>query len=435
MSNPTTNTTNITNTTILDEQCGVNFTCDLSNSRCYLPPTGPICSDLTNIGGYKWRLNSTVFPPIEYLGNQQGVTGGQCESFNYSSWSWSNKTWLLDYLRHHWVPNNGTFSYNNNTIPAGTFINPLDYIGSCFGPNFCSNQICIRKYRSPSSCNSTNQCFDFICGNLTIVNNITEALSNVTFTCVDDNESIINILTNNQARPWNVIPPNNLNHFPNSPNTQYDRPPAYSGQAVAVIAVIVIIFFLIAIGCCIKRFNSSVDTDIDNRSVGGRVRRTGSVLGGGGLSRGNSIRTLPPYTEMAEEEPSDQQGVITALTRYFFPPGELPPPYDSIESRTEDIRRLSTLNYVSDVQDDPNAPIINNSEEMNNTTLDEVRDGVTFEEVTPSEPLSRRSTITRHEGSSTNPLVLPEARDTSFDKDQDQVDETSKLHTQLENEK
>ncbi|CAG8752632.1 5619_t:CDS:1, partial [Dentiscutata heterogama] len=179
------------------------------------------------------------------------------------------------------------------------------------------------------------------------------------------------------------------------------------------------------------------DTEIDNRSVSGRVRRNASVLGGGGLSRGNSIRTLPPYTEMAEE-PSDQQDVITMLTRYFFPPGELPPPYDSIrpnESRTDDIRRLSTLNYVSDVQDDPNAPIINNSEEMNTTTLDEVRDGVTFEELTPSEALSRRSTITRHEGSSTNPLVLPEARDTdspSFDNDQDQVDETSKLHPQLE---
>ncbi|CAG8811156.1 2811_t:CDS:1, partial [Gigaspora rosea] len=246
----------------------------------------------------------------------------------------------------------------------------------------------------------------------------------------------------NQTRPWNVI--STRQNFPNSPNLDNDRTNGgYSGQAIAVIVVIVVILLLISIGCCIKRFNSSVSTDLNSntRNLGGRVRRNGSILGGGALTRENSIRTLPPYTEMAEEptEPTDQQGVMTMLTRYFFPPGELPPPYDSIrpnETRPEDIRRLSTLNYINEGQEDPNEPIINtNSEEMNTNvaTLDEVRDGVTFEELSITEPLSRRSTITRHEGSSTNPLVLPEVRNTdspSFENEQ--ADETAKLNTQLE---
>ncbi|CAG8493437.1 21257_t:CDS:2 [Gigaspora margarita] len=418
--NTTTNTTNGTNTTNtpnitnLVGSCGVNFTCDNSSSSCYLPQSGPICSNLTNSSGYKWRLNPTVFPPIEYLGSQIGRRGGACENFDYSSWSKSNQTWLLEYLRHYWVPNNdGTIPYNDNTLPPGSFVNPLDYIGSCsyLDTIFCLNQTCVVKYRTQNTCTSSNQCVFFACGNMTIGNNnITNALTNMTYNCVDD-RGILGQLTFNQTRPWNVISPRQ--NLPNSPNSDNDRTSGgYSGQAVAVIVVIVIILLLISIGCCIKRFNSSVSTDLNpnTRNFGGRIRRNGSILGGGVLTRENSIRTLPPYTEMAEEptettETTDQQGVMTMITRYFFPPGELPPPYDSIrpnnETRPEDIRR----------------------------------DGVTFEELSLTEPLSRRSTITRHEGSSTNPLVLPEVRNTdspSFENDQDQADETVKLNTQLE---
>ncbi|CAG8752399.1 12121_t:CDS:1, partial [Racocetra fulgida] len=153
---------------------------------------------------------------------------------------------------------------------------------------------------------------------------------------------------------------------------------------------------------------------------------TASILvgGGGGLTRENSVRTLPPYTEMAEE-PSEQPGVISMFTRYFFPPGELPPPYEDLrsnETRNDDIRRISTLNYVSDVQGDPNDPTNRNiTDPEGGNILDDVRGGVTFEELSRSETISPRSTITRQ--------ILPEAggtgtESTSFENDRDQVDET-----------
>ncbi|CAG8790064.1 11818_t:CDS:2, partial [Racocetra fulgida] len=170
-----------------------------------------------------------------------------------------NKTWLLEYLRYHWVPNNSSSysSSNNNTLPPGSFINPLDYI------------------------------------DLTIVNTA-NAESNTSFSCID-NSSILLQLTVNYARPWNVNSPNLQNQPP-----QRDKTPTYSSQAVAVIVVIIIIFSLISVGCCIRKFNSTLRPTDFNRSsrdsrnvggnVGGRVRRTASILvgGGGGLTRENS---------------------------------------------------------------------------------------------------------------------------------------------------
>ncbi|CAG8685514.1 22886_t:CDS:1 [Cetraspora pellucida] len=427
-------------TTNLDSSCGTNFTCGgLGNPSCYLLQTGPVCSDSSrdnNNRNFTWRLNPSVFPPIEYLGRRVG--GGRqtrCVGFNYSSWSQDNKTWLLEYLRYHWVPNNSSsFISNNDTLPPGSFINPLDYIGSCMSSYFCSNGTCILKYPPQTNCNSSIQCDSFACGNLTIVNT-TNIDSNMTFNCVD-NSSILLQLTANYSRPWNV---NLLDQNPNSPPGR-EKIPTYSSQAVAVIVLIIIILTLVSIGCCIKRFNSTLRPTNLDRSAGGRVHRTASLLvgsGGGGLTREDSVRTLPPYTEMADE-PSDQQGVISTFTRYFFPPGELPPPYEDVhsdETRNEDIRRISTLNYISDVHGNPTIPVTTDS-----TTLDEVRDGVTFRDLPSSEPISRRSTITRNDGTGVTPLVslqvLPEAGATdsrSFENVRDQVDETTKLNDNNDN--
>src|SRR6266536_318292 len=89
--------------------CG-GYNC-YSSQVCFAAPEGPICGDTNdgNITTYHWKLNPTVFPPIEYIGNRIGRKfKDSCEIFNYNSWSDVNKSWLLTFFYQNWNSNNIT---------------------------------------------------------------------------------------------------------------------------------------------------------------------------------------------------------------------------------------------------------------------------------------------------------------------------------------
>src|SRR3954470_16063487 len=101
--------------------CGVVLNCN-NSQECFAAPKGPICTNSVD-ANYSWKLNSKVFPPIEYIGNKAGKNHNRCELFDYTGWSSENIDWLLTFFYQNWDSN------NNTTLPSGSFVRPLDNIG------------------------------------------------------------------------------------------------------------------------------------------------------------------------------------------------------------------------------------------------------------------------------------------------------------------
>ncbi|RIA93739.1 hypothetical protein C1645_819036 [Glomus cerebriforme] len=390
--------------------CGVRNNCD-SSQVCFAASEGPICDNInSNNTTYKWRLNFTVFPPLEYIGNIVGrKQKDQCEMFIDNSWSEENKNWLLSFFYQYWN-SNSTIS-----LPLGSFVRPLDYIGSCSNiietPEgiplqqlYCDyDNKCKKKIKTlTKSCYSSNQCLSQLCGYMDARLPI-DGNNQTIGTCVSDGFVAYGLLKGNRA--FNVNPVdnfsdnnnnNNNNNNSNSTDGNNDSNNKNSGMAVIII-ILVVLFSSMAIYAYARRiFKKRDNNDDDTRylrreidpvtgeiitinTLSGRVRRGASILlNRGNLNRSDSIRTLPPYTVMEEDHPnptSNGNGIVNSITQFFFPPGELPPPYEENENNNSN-------NTIHDV------------------TLEEVREGVTIEgsddnSTPPSRRSSLRSTISR----------------------------------------
>ncbi|CAB4485881.1 hypothetical protein RhiirA5_359464 [Rhizophagus irregularis] len=374
------NNSTVNNNNSLTIDCGVRNYC-YNSQVCFAAPEGPICGNVNNnITTYSWKLNSAVFPPIEYIGSTIGrKQRDPCEMFDYNLWSDENKSWLLTFFYQNW---NLT-----NPIPPGSFVRPLDFIGSCSNivisatdislqQLYCDNNKCRKKINTNTqraNCVSSNQCLTQLCG-LTTINQPADGNITVTnTTCINDGFIAYNQLKG--SRSFNVIQGDDVNVKSGNNSDNIDDPKNSSGSMVVIIIILVILFASMAIyGYARKMFkkrdNNEDDTHYLRREIdpetgeiitistaGGRLRRGTSILNrGASLNRSNSIRTLPPYSVVDEERPpSSSNGIVNSIAQFFFPPGELPPPYDSLEEN------VSNNNTVLDI------------------TLDEVREGVTIE--------------------------------------------------------
>ncbi|GET63778.1 hypothetical protein GLOIN_2v1619916 [Rhizophagus irregularis DAOM 181602=DAOM 197198] len=362
------NNSTVNNNNSLTIDCGVRNYC-YNSQVCFAAPEGPICGNVnSNITTYSWKLNSAVFPPIEYIGSTIGrKQRDPCEMFDYNLWSDENKSWLLTFFYQNW---NLT-----NPIPPGSFVRPLDFIGSCSNivisatdislqQLYCDNNKCRKKINTNTqraNCVSSNQCLTQLCG-LTTINQPADGNITVTnTTCINDGFIAYNQLKG--SRSFNVIQGDDVNVKSGNNSDNIDDPKNSSGSMVVIIIILVILFASMAIyGYARKMFkkrdNNEDDTHYLRREIdpetgeiitistaGGRLRRGTSILNrGASLNRSNSIRTLPPYSVVDEERPpSSSNGIVNSIAQFFFPPGELPPPYDSLEEN------VSNNNTVLDI--------------------------------------------------------------------------------------
>ncbi|CAG8612671.1 9468_t:CDS:2, partial [Acaulospora colombiana] len=364
--------------------CG-NYNCS-NGQLCFLSLNGPRCATFnTNLS--LWALSPESFPPIAYLGNELAYSeNDQCEIFSYSNWSNSDKNWLLQYFYNNWLPSPSI----SNKLPNGSFVQPLDYLGSCSGNKlensglpslYCSpyGNICVKKLEASMTCNSSNQCISANCGNIPATS-FSDGTAKPKASCINDSDTSL-FLTSNGTRT--IFLTDDLGKEANSGNVSKPR---------------------------------NRERSIDPLSgEGGRVRRSASALlnRNGTLNRSSSIRTLPPYS--AVDEVTYQPGVVSTIVNYFFPPGELPPPYESEDTRRiltlSDIEQNSTFGSVAENVDESMIPendvIITTKDdaETEPVALLEVR-SVTIEEETPI------SILPNNIESATDLHTLPEIQDT-----------------------
>ncbi|CAG8504391.1 5494_t:CDS:2 [Diversispora eburnea] len=347
--------------------CGKNVTCS-SNQFCYLSSyDGPSC-ELKGSRNKPWMLDNSLFPPIRYIGNIRGEgLRSSCELLNCSRWTYLNKTWLIDYFYRNWINSNSSNSNNETTVPTGSFVNPLEFLGSCrssysLTPDlYCLNRICEKRFNQTDVCTSSNQCLSGNCGDISITNitNLeSESNPNSTLYCVND-YSIWRFLrsTNNST----------------------------TSSTLAALTIIFFTLFVLSTLCCYaKKVMRKQREEYMQRSGEGGLRRGGSLLST--INRSNSVRTLPPYT--AVSDPPNQTdinpGIFSTLTNFLFP-GELPPPYEDENDGSEDhnIRRFTNLNFINDIQNIDESREMERGDESDredHTTI-EVRDG--GEEETP----------------------------------------------------
>ncbi|CAI2180628.1 5250_t:CDS:2 [Funneliformis geosporum] len=326
--------------------CGA-VTCE-DPQQCFAKRQGPKCGKRGT-----WRLNPMVFPPIEYRGRKIGKKeDDRCILFDYSSWT------------------------NEN---INCFVRPLDYIGSCnyvlpyelessnkifLQQLYCDNGLCKKKFDTEdSSCFSSNQCLSQLCGDA-IATQPNDG--NTTFTgttCRFDNFAAYDQLKGN--RDLNVIINNEHHHTDNKQKNGRNS----DSMLVVVIILLIILFGLIICGYARRLFRKQDDNNDNNYSrraidpetgeiitLGGRVRRGASILlnRGGSLDRTNSVRTLPPYTVVAEVHPATSNVIVTSISQAFFPPGELPPPYDSV-TRDGDSNTGHDATTLDEVREEPHS--------------------------------------------------------------------------------
>ncbi|CAG8540579.1 8057_t:CDS:1 [Paraglomus brasilianum] len=281
--------------------CG-NTQCS-SDSLCYITENSLTCSS-SPISS--WRLNSTLFPPIEYVGLTPPGDSSDAACENLQIKNDTIKSQVSEWASQFWTP---------GKLPiAGTFYNPLE-IGSCIDdlsgnqPNlYCKAGKCKPKLQIYDLCLSSNHCLTYICA-------ISEASQQ---TCQPDpfGKQILKQLTGNFSRPANV------HYLGPPPQTQPS-----AGQVIAIASCVVILLTSLLTIMYAKKICKKHDEatqDADNR-VGSRIRRGASLLLSGSiLTRQNSSATLPRYT--VEGDPS----MLEQLLNWFMPPGELPPTYESV---------------------------------------------------------------------------------------------------------
>ncbi|RHZ77906.1 hypothetical protein Glove_169g51 [Diversispora epigaea] len=374
-----------------DMTCG-NVTCN-PNQICYLSSDGPSCELNRNKINKPWRLDNNLFPPIRYMGNKRGeVEGSSCDLLNCSGWDDLNKKWLIDYFYQNWI--NSSSSDLNTTIVPGSFVNPLEYLGSCLESDqypifFCSNGTCEKRKNSTNVCKSSNQCLSSKCGNVSITNMThLEILTNPNYTLNCEDDTSIWSLMDSSGKEF-YMDRNSYYFNKNSGNGNGNDGGSNSiSSTLVVITIIFFILFVLSTLCCYaKKVMRKQREEFIQRSEGG-LHRGGSLLST--INRSNSVRTLPPYT--AVSDPPNQTGInpgiFSTLTNFLFP-GELPPPYEdeNYGSEDQDIRRITNLNFINDIQNaDESRATVTTSErddegDREDHTTIEVRDG--GEEETP----------------------------------------------------
>ncbi|CAG8511139.1 9436_t:CDS:1 [Paraglomus occultum] len=270
-----------------------------SNSYCYITENSLTCSTAQLSS---WRLNSTVFPPIEYVGptNPGDSVDAACENLQITNdtvklqvTGWASQFWASDTI----------------SPPSGTFYNPLE-IGSCIDdlsnnlPNlYCKEGKCRHKLYAGEVCLSSNHCASYICSQ-----GICQP---------DPSEDQISELTGGFSRPANV------HYFGPPPSTQPNTSQVIAIASCVIILLTSLLTIMYAKKICKKHDEAAQDTA--DTGVGSRMRRGASLLLSGTiLTRQNSSATLPRYT--VEGDPS----MWAQLVSWIMPPGELPPSYESV---------------------------------------------------------------------------------------------------------
>ncbi|CAG8690399.1 14643_t:CDS:2 [Funneliformis caledonium] len=358
--------------------CGV-VNCE-DPEQCFATSEGPKCGMKGN-----WRLNPMVFPPIEYRGRKIGKKeDDQCVLFDYSLWTNENINWLLTFIYQNWASDNyDNVNINNITLPSGSFVRPLDYIGSCnevlpfelesstkifLQQLYCDNGLCKKKFSTTDEiCYSSNQCLSQLCGDATAIQPID---GNTIFegkTCIFDNFVAYDQLKGN--RNLNVI----IDNHQRKDHKNKSKSKSSDSMVFVVIILLIILLGLIICGYARRLFRKQEENSVDNYSrraidpetgeittLGGRVRRGASILlnRGGSLNRSNSVRTLPPYSVVAEVHPATSNVMVTSISESFFPPGELPPPYDSVtgNGNANTGRDVTTLDEVREDANNDHPP-------------------------------------------------------------------------------
>ncbi|CAG8578011.1 1640_t:CDS:1 [Acaulospora morrowiae] len=410
----------------VSNKCGQKNSCR-ENEPCFLSSNGPSCDKHDS----KWALSPESFPPIIYFGNKlANQENNTCESFNYSKWEDADIDWLLEYFYKNWLPPSARYN-----LPVGSFVQPLNYLGSCSGSKlensglpslYCSpdQNKCVKKLEASSTCDSSNQCKSTRCGIMNATSYLDgKSKPNNVLLCMDSDAGAL--LTNNGTR--RSFLPNDLG---TTSGTSGNNSSYGTGQMIVVVVAIVIIFVAMSL-CCYarkifnKRGNNVMSIDplsVEGNSLSGRVRRGASILlsRNESLNRSNSVRTLPPYSAVAEEV-TYQPGIVSSIVNYFFPPGELPPPYESVQS-VENIRHMS--NDDGNLQQNPT--LQSSAENTGGETVPEsdvvesvvklnVRDDVTFEEVNIMTPSSSTLPPGASGGVATELHTLPEIQNVDED--------------------
>ncbi|CAG8552124.1 8700_t:CDS:2 [Ambispora leptoticha] len=391
------------------KSCGYKGPICGDDQSCYIiPPRNLTCQNSSNSSSPSWKLNATTFPPIEYAGPLfADSVGKQCE--------------ILPSIEGE----------------AGEFVkcyyNLLMNIGSCLDDFqstrlYCnaSTQTCYNKLDSGAECVSSNQCKSEECTGSNLGSDL-ELLdiqdSNVTTTCVNSpssSSSAFSILTGNGRKPnasyKQTFPDEKSVNTSGSNNG--DGSTTNNGQVAVIAACVLIMVISVMLIIYARRiFKRQMLEDLettgleidDNHngehgnnngtvpisSMGLRIRRGASILlNHDSIRRSNSITTLPPY-QTVEEQPSPS--IMTSITNWLMPPGELPPPYEAIDSSHRDSHHHVSNNNTDNINNgnDDRTPSVfvddnalTHETELTAPSIQEVRQGVMFIERAASPALS-----------------------------------------------